>query len=106
VLVTEEYTDERRGSATSDVAGYLKGTSVLTMQNRVNLNNLTTIRSLRAGTLTARALETLRAAVQGVTLNRAMAPIFSAGQAPGGSPDLATLIDHDLPLMRRGVERC
>jgi hypothetical protein len=51
-------------------------------------------------------LETLRAAVQGVTLNRAMAPIFSAGQTPGGSPDLATLIDHDLPLMRRGVERC
>jgi hypothetical protein len=51
-------------------------------------------------------LETLRAAVQGVTLNRAMAPIFSGGQAPGGSPDLATLIDHDLPLMRRGIERC
>lgn len=79
---------------------------MLTLQNRVNLNNLTTIRSLRAGTLTARALETLRAAVHGVALNRAMAPIFSAGQAPGESPDVATLIDHDLPLMRRGVERC
>ena len=79
---------------------------MLTLQNRVNLNNLTTIRSLRAGTLTARALGTLRAAVAGVTLNRAMAPIFNAGQAPVGSPDVAKFVDYGLPLMRRGAERC
>jgi hypothetical protein len=75
----------------------LKGTSVLTLQNRVSLNNLTTIRPLRAGTLTARALGTLRAAV---------APIFSAGQAPGASLDLAKFVGNELPLMRRGAERC
>jgi len=92
----------------------LKGTSVLPLQNRVSINNLTTIRSLRAGTLTARALATLRAAVHGVALTRAVAPIFSVAHAPGGSPvrdaaaapDLAAWVDHDLPLMRRGVERC
>jgi hypothetical protein len=84
----------------------LKGTSVLSLQNRVSLNNLTTIRSMRAGTLTARALATLRATVAGVALNRAVAPIFNAGQAPGGSPDLATFVRSDLPLMRRGAERC
>jgi hypothetical protein len=82
----------------------LKGSSVHTLQNRVNLNNLTT--SLRAGTLTARALGTLRAAVAGVALNRAVAPIFNAGQTPGGSPDLAKFVQNELPLMRRGAERC
>ena len=84
----------------------MKGTSVLTLQDRVNLNNLTTMRSLGAGTLTARALGTLRAAVAGVTLNRAVAPIFSAGRAPVGSPDRAKFVDSQLPLMRRGAERC
>jgi hypothetical protein len=84
----------------------LKGTSVLTLQNRVSLNNLTTIRPLRAGTLTARALGTLRAAVAGVTLNRAVAPIFSAGQAPGASPDVRKFVANELPLMSRGAERC
>ena len=79
---------------------------MLTLQNRVTLNNLTTIRSLRAGTLTARALETLRAAVQGVALTRAVAPIFNPGQTPGESPNLTTLVDHGLPRMRRGDERC
>ena len=79
---------------------------MLTLQNRVNLNNLTTSRSLRAGTLTARALGTLRAAVAGVTLNRAVAPIFSAGQAPGASPDVRKFVANELPLMSRGAERC
>ena len=79
---------------------------MLTLQNRVNLNNLTTIRPLRAGILTARALGTLRAAVAGVTLNRAVAPIFSAGQAPGASPDLTKFVANELPLMSRGAERC
>jgi hypothetical protein len=96
----------RCGSTTNDIAGLLKGTNVLTQQNRVTLNNLTTIRSLKAGTLTARALATLRAAVAGVTLNRAVAPIFSAGQAPGGSSELAKFAANELPLMRRGAERC
>jgi hypothetical protein len=82
----------------------LKGTSVLTMQNRVNLNNLANIRSLRAGTITARALATLRAAVQGVALNRAVAATPEAGAA--ATPNLATLVRYDLPLMRRGAERC
>jgi len=79
----------------TNVAGLLKGTSVLTLQNRVSLNNLT-IRSLRAGTLTARAWETLRAAVQGVAFVRDAA----------ARPDLAAWVDQDLPRMRRGDERC
>ena len=96
MLVTEEYTDDVAGvRPTNDVAGLLKGTSVLTLQNRVSLNNLT-IRSLRAGTLTARAWETLRAAVQGVALVRDAA----------ARPDLAAWVDQDLPRMRRGDERC
>ena len=59
---------------------------MLTLQNHVNLNNLTTIRSLNAGALTARAWETLRAAVQGVALPRAVWPVRNeAGHAaPGG----------------------
>jgi hypothetical protein len=75
---------------------------VLTLQNRVNLNNLTTIRSLRAGTLTARAWETLRAAVAGVALARAVSPVRDAA----ATPDLTAWVDHGLPRMRRGVERC
>ncbi len=102
MLVTEEYTDERRGSTTSDFAGLLKGTIVLPLQNRVTLNNLTNIRSLRAGTLTARAWETMRAAVAGVALVRAVSPVRDAA----ATPNLAASVDHDLPLMRRGIERC
>lgn len=85
---------------------------MLTMQNRVTLNNLTNIRSLRAGTLTARAWETLRAAVHGVALARAVAPTFGVTNEPGGSPvgdagpDLTAWVGHDLPRMRPGVERC
>jgi hypothetical protein len=75
---------------------------VLTLQNRVNLNNLTNIRSLGAGTLTARAWETLRAAVAGVALARAIPPVSHA--AP--MPRLAASVDQDLPRMRRGAERC
>lgn len=72
------------------------------MQNRVTLNNLTTIRSLGAGTLTARAWATLRAAVAGVALTRAVLPVGHA--AP--TPRLAASVDQDLPRMRRGAERC
>lgn len=71
---------------------------MLTLQNRVNLNNLMTIRSLGAGTLTARAWETLRAAVQGVAPTRAM--------APPTAPDSPAPVGFGLPLMRRGAERC
>ena len=68
---------------------------MLTLQNRVSLNNLT-IRSLRAGTLTARAWETLRAAGQGAALVRDAA----------ARPELVAWVDQDLPRMRRGDERC
>ncbi|MGB7870308.1 MAG: hypothetical protein WBM01_18865 [Mycobacterium sp.] len=75
---------------------------MLPLQNRVTLNNLTTFRSLGAGTLTARAWETLRAAAAGVALVRAVSPVRDAA----ATPNLAASADHDLPLMRRGVERC
>ena len=87
-----------------DVAGLLKGTRVLTLQNHVNLSNLTTIRSLNAGALTARAWETLRAAVAGANLTWAMRPARE-----GGSPatrNVAASVDQGLPRMRRGAERC
>lgn len=79
--------------STSDSAGILKGVSVLTLPNQVSFSNLTTIRSLNAGALKARAWNTLRAAVQGVT---------SIGDVayPGG------IAGQDLPRMRRGIERC
>jgi hypothetical protein len=102
VLVTEEYTDNVAGVRATTSPDYLKGTSVLTLQNRVNLNNLTAIRSMGAGTLTARAWETLRAAVAGVALARAAAPVGDAA----ATPNLAATVDQALPLMRRGVERC
>lgn len=94
----------RRRITTNDLAGLLEGTKVLTLQNHVNLSNLTNIRSLNAGSLTTRAWETLRAAVQGTALTRAMRPIRE-----GGNPDarnLAAWVDQDLPRMRRGAERC
>jgi hypothetical protein len=94
----------RRQTTTNDFAGLLKGTRVLTLQNHVNLSNLTTIRSLNASALTARAWETLRAAVQGVPLPRAVRPVRE-GSNPAGL-DLAGWVDQDLPRMRRGVERC
>ena len=43
---------------------------MLTLPNHVSLGNLTNIRSLNAGVLTARAWDTLRAVVQGVTPRR------------------------------------
>ncbi len=88
----------------NDLAGLLKGTRVLTLQNHVNLSNLTTIRSLNAGALTARAWETLRAAVQGAPLARAVRPVWAGGNP--ATPDLAGWVDQDLPRMRRGAERC
>ena len=82
-----------------------------TLQNHVSLSNLTTIRSLSAGSLKARAWDTVRAVV---------APIRSVAAIPGGSPvrddarggghaatrNPATWVGHDLPRMRRGSERC
>jgi hypothetical protein len=78
---------------------------VLTPQNHVSLSNLTTIRSLNAGALTARAWETLRAAVQGVTLTRATGPIRNE-RGNAATQDLSAWVAQDLPRMRRGVERC
>jgi hypothetical protein len=65
---------------------------VLALQNHVNLSNLTTIRSLKAGALTARAWETLRSAV---TRDGASVPTVAAIPAM-----------PDLRLMRPGAERC
>jgi hypothetical protein len=75
---------------------------VLTLQNRVTLHNLTTIRSLGAGTLTARAWDTLRAAVGGLALARTVAP----GPDAAASPRLTAPVNQDVPRMRRGAERC
>ncbi|WP_324439376.1 hypothetical protein [Mycobacterium sp.] len=102
MLVTEEYTDDVVGVPRTTFAGLLKGTSVLPLQNRVTLNNLTTIRSHGAGTLTTRAWETLRAAVAGVALARTVAP----GPDAAATPRLAAPVTQDLPRMRRGAERC
>ena len=77
---------------------------MLTLQNHVNLSNLTTIRSLNAGALTARAWETLRAAVAGANLTWAMRPAREGGNP--ATPNVAGSVDQDLPRMRRGAERC
>ena len=77
---------------------------MLTLPNHVNLSNLTTMRSLNAGALTARAWETLRAAVQGAALPRAVRPVWAGGNP--ATPDLTGWVDQDLPRMRRGAERC
>ena len=77
---------------------------MLTLQNHVNLSNLTTIRSLNAGALTARAWETLRAAVQGAAIPRAVRPVREGGRP--AARDLAAWVDQDLPRMARGAERC
>jgi hypothetical protein len=92
----------RRISPANGLAGLLKDTSVLALQNHVSLSNLTTIRSLTASSLKARAWDTVRAVV---------APIRNVASISGGSPvaDDATpaaWIGQDLPRMRRGVERC
>jgi hypothetical protein len=90
---------------TSDLAGLLKGSSVLTLQNNFGLNNLTTIRALNAGALRARAWDSLRAAVQGVPFTRPMGPIRDDG-GNAAAQDLSAWAGQDLPRMRRGDERC
>ncbi|MGA8545517.1 MAG: hypothetical protein WB785_09715 [Mycobacterium sp.] len=77
---------------------------MLALQNHVNLSNLTTIRSLNAGVLTARAWETLRAAVAGANLSWAMRPVREDGNP--ATRNVAASVDQDLPRMRRGAERC
>lgn len=77
---------------------------MLPLQNRVTLNNLTTIRSLGAGTLTMRAWETLRAAVAGVALARTVAPVRA--ESSPATPRLAAPVNQGLPRMPRGAERC
>jgi hypothetical protein len=97
--------------STSDSAGLPKDVSVLTLPNQVSLSNLTTIRSLNAGALKARAWNTLRAAVQGVTSTRAAAPIQTVALIPSGTSigDGAYpggIAGQELPRMHRGIERC
>jgi hypothetical protein len=75
---------------------------VLTLQNQVNLSNLTN--SLNAGALKARAWSTLRAAVAGVTPTRAASvaaatPMIATGYRGG-------IAGQALPRMQRGSERC
>jgi hypothetical protein len=71
---------------------------VLALQNHVNLSNLSTIRSLNAGSLTVRAWETLRAAVQGGAITRAASPVSNLADIRSRA--------HNLPRMRPGAERC
>jgi hypothetical protein len=82
--------------STSDSAGLLKDVSVLTLPNQVSLSNLTTIRSLNAGALKARAWHTLRRTVALIPSGTSIGD----GAYPGGIPG------QDLPRMRRGIERC
>jgi hypothetical protein len=95
---------------------------VLTLQNHVSLSALTTIGSLTAGSLKARAWDTLRAVVQGVAPTRAVAPMrrnvasvrggaamhdgaYGGGIAP--TRGLASNVDQGMPrIMSRGLERC
>jgi hypothetical protein len=86
---------ERQGLGLSHLPKTLKGTNVLAPQNHVNLSNLTTIRSIKAGALTARAWDTLRSAV-----TRDGASVQTVADIPASSPM------PNLPLMRRGAERC
>lgn len=94
---------------------------MLTLQNHVSLSALTTIGSLKGGSLKARAWDRLRAVVQGVAPTRAVAPLRNVVAVPGGVPmrDRAygggiahvrhpvSKVDQDMPrIMPRGIERC
>jgi hypothetical protein len=94
---------------------------VLTLQNNVSLSDLTALGSLKAGSLKARAWDTLRAVVQGMARTRAVAPIRSVVSMPGWAPmrdgayrggiagtrGPAPYIDRELlRIIPRGVERC
>lgn len=80
-----------------DRVGLLEDVNVLTMQNPVNLGNLTNIRSLDAARLTARAWGILLAVVGGVASTETPAPAAADPQVWG---------DHRLPRMLAGAERC
>lgn len=73
---------------------------MLTTQNPVNLGNLTSIRSLDAARLTARAWGILLAVVHG------MAPAGTTGTPAPTAADPQVWSDQDLPLMLAGAERC
>jgi hypothetical protein len=100
----------------NDLAGLVKDTSVLTLRNRVSLSALTTIGSLKAGSVKDRARDTLRAVVQGVAPTRAGAPPMPDGVPMrdgayrGGIPHTrgpASKADQEmLRIMPRGAERC
>jgi hypothetical protein len=81
---------------------------VLTTQNPVNLGNLTYLRSLDAGRLTVRAWETLRAVVQGMAPARPTGPVPTIALQGGtaAAVDPQAWVDHGLPRMLRGAERC
>jgi hypothetical protein len=76
---------------------------VLTLQNQVNLSNLTN--SLNAGALKARAWSTLRAAVANVTPTRAAGSVTDASAVIAAAYQ-GGVAGQALPVMRRGSERC
>lgn len=86
----------------NDVADLPEDTIVLALENRIS--NLGSIRSIGAGTLTARAWATLCAAVADMAVLRATAADPKKTSATASS--LAEFDRHDRPVMRRGAERC
>jgi hypothetical protein len=75
--------------------------------NHVNLGNLTNIRSIDAGLLTARAWGTLRAAVHGVTPTKALAPVATVALQDADTATADTQwVAPEFPHMLRGAERC
>ncbi len=81
---------------------------MLTTLNHVNLGNLTTIRFIDAGLLKARAWETLRAVVAGVTPAKAPAPVTTVALDHDcmARADPQAWVAPEFPRMLRGAERC
>jgi hypothetical protein len=81
---------------------------VLTTLNHVNLGNLTNIRSIDPGLLTARAWGTLRAVVAGVTPTKALAPVPTVALQDADTATAASQawVATEFPRMLRGAERC
>jgi hypothetical protein len=82
--------------------------NVLTTLSHVNLGNLTNIRSIDAGLLTARAWGTLRAVVQGVTPTKALASVAAVALQDGDkvTADPPAWVAPEFSRMVRGAERC
>ncbi|MDI3314782.1 MAG: hypothetical protein QJR12_11070 [Mycobacterium sp.] len=95
---------------------------MLTLQNHLGISALATIGSCKAGSLTTRAWDTLRAVTQGAAPTRAVVAslrnttqVFDGLRAPDGTrrdamapaPDPPPRGDREpLRIMPRGAERC